>query len=58
MEKRYINKLINLSLLLGGLIFCLVLAELFFRLFPAYGLRYNFSQFAIENNPTNRAMMR
>ncbi len=58
MRKQHINKLINLSLLLGGLILCLALADLFFRLFPAYGFRYNFSQFVMENNPTDRAMNR
>lgn len=58
MRKRYINNLINLSFLLGSLIFSLVLAELFFRLFPEYGSRCDFGRFAVENELVVEAMNR
>ncbi len=52
------DKIINLIFILAGLIFSLILVELFFRLSHKYSLRYNLGQYAVKDNPMNVAMKR
>lgn len=47
--KKRINVFLNLSLLVGGLIFSLSLSELLLRVFPKLASRYSFNQFVIQD---------